>query len=667
MAEFKLGRIRFIWKGDWTPSTVYYKDDVIRYGGNNYVCIAGNTSTSDFYNDLSSFWNKISDGQEWKADWTTSAYYKVNDVVKYGGSLYIANTGHTSSATESINITGITFDSIEGTVTFAHDATNKILFAAGSTVQISNVIPSEYNGSYTVESADETSVTVTSGLELSYVSGGEILTGLEVDITKWDLYGEGFDYKGDWTVSTRYKENDIVKYNAVIYIATQEHVSSSLLVDGLELDIDKWDVFSTGFFWRSNWATETRYRKYDIVRYGGSIYVCNTGHTSVDNFTDGLEADIVNWDIFNQGFAYRNDWESDVRYRFNDVVKYGGGLWICTNPHTSQTALSLNESDWAQFVEGLEFEDSWSAGTVYQPGDIVSYGGFTYTALTINNSKIPTEYPADWSLFTAGFRFLGDWGDDSTNQDYRTGDVVRVNGYTYLCIEDTQTEVNFKVTVVAEPEGNRYYLNGEKTPDLTFAVGSTFVLTQNDGSNDAHPLLFSATQHGTHGGGIEYTNNVSYFLDGVEVVDSAAYIAGFAAAGNRRIEITIDSSTPDPLYYYCFYHDQMAGDAQIDIVPDSVIKPPSANWERLNSGFEWRNAWTDATYYNLGDVIRYGESSYICVTEHVSDETVEENRPDQDDGTYWNLMAGGPELSVMNTEGDLVYFGDYPLALLAKH
>ena len=31
MAEFKLGRIRFIWKGDWITATTYYKDDIVRY------------------------------------------------------------------------------------------------------------------------------------------------------------------------------------------------------------------------------------------------------------------------------------------------------------------------------------------------------------------------------------------------------------------------------------------------------------------------------------------------------------------------------------------------------------------------------------------------------------------------------------------------------------
>ena len=142
MADFKLGRIRFVWKNNWSSSTVYYKDDIVRNGGNTYVCVTGHTSSSDFPTDASSFWNKISDGQEWKSDWQTSTYYKENDIVKYGGYLYICNTAHTSS------------DNIED------------------------------------------------GLELDL--------GIDSTQEKWDLYAEGFDYKDNWTISNRYKINDIV-------------------------------------------------------------------------------------------------------------------------------------------------------------------------------------------------------------------------------------------------------------------------------------------------------------------------------------------------------------------------------------------------------------------------------------------------------------------------
>ena len=52
MAEFKLGRIRFVWKGAWVTGTVYYKDDIIRQGGRTYFCNVGHTSSALFSNCL---------------------------------------------------------------------------------------------------------------------------------------------------------------------------------------------------------------------------------------------------------------------------------------------------------------------------------------------------------------------------------------------------------------------------------------------------------------------------------------------------------------------------------------------------------------------------------------------------------------------------------------
>src|SRR5210317_1573955 len=102
MAEFLLGRIKFVWKGNWTTGTAYVKDDVVRHGGKVYICIAAHTADADFYTDLENQtprWNIFADGQQWKGDWAINTVYKAGDVVKYGGYLYIANNGHTSADT----------------------------------------------------------------------------------------------------------------------------------------------------------------------------------------------------------------------------------------------------------------------------------------------------------------------------------------------------------------------------------------------------------------------------------------------------------------------------------------------------------------------------------------------------------------------------------------
>ena len=320
MAEFKLGRIRFVWKDAWTGSTTYYKDDVISFGGKIYICVQGHSSAADFFTDLEivpSKWNLVSDGQTWKGTWTTATTYVYGDIVQYGARLYIATAVHTSQATAA--------------------------------------------------------------------------AGLEADIANWDVYAEGLNWKGTWTVSTRYIVNDMVKY-------------------------------------------------------GGTTYVCNTYHTSAASDALGLENDQSKWDIFNQGLDFKTTWSTGTQYKINDVVQYGAALWISTSAHTASALFSTDIAYWTEFVRGFQFESDWEPLRVYQPGDIVRYGGNQYIALTNHSESNPFTETTDWQLFTQGIKFLGEWGDDSTQQDYRAGEVVSHGGYTYLCITDHQNQEPPNVT-----------------------------------------------------------------------------------------------------------------------------------------------------------------------------------------------------------------------------
>jgi len=314
MAEFKLGRIRLVWKGAWVADTVYYQDDVISLGGKTYICVIGHTSAADFFTDLNiipSKWNLVSDGQTWKGEWQTSTRYIFNDIVSYGARLYICNTIHTSAATTAL--------------------------------------------------------------------------GLEADAASWDTFVEGLDWKGNWTTNTKYLINDVVKY-------------------------------------------------------GGTTYVCNTIHTSAATTALGLENDLAKWDIFNQGIEYKSNWAGSTRYKINDVVRYGGSLWIATSAHTSTTIFQSDSANWEKFVEGFQYEGEWDAYAEYQPGDIVQYGGNQYIAKTNHTGEVPSTSTANWDLFSEGFKFLEDWGADSADYEYRVGDVVRHGGFTYLCTADHQNQ-----------------------------------------------------------------------------------------------------------------------------------------------------------------------------------------------------------------------------------
>jgi len=114
----------------------------------------------------------------------------------------------------------------------------------------------------------------------------------------------------------------------------------------------------------------------------------------------------------------------------------------------------------------------------------------------------------------------------------------------------TSSVTTYTVTVASGSNyygsGNKYYIGGSVSPTLTLNEGSTYRFDQSDGSNSTHPLRFSTTANGTHGGGSAYTTGVT--------------TSGTAGSSGAYVEITVASGAPT-LYYYCVNHGGMGGQA----------------------------------------------------------------------------------------------------------
>ena len=486
MAEFKLGRIRFVWQGSWTALQSYVVDDVVNNGGKTYICVINHTSSSAFATDFEANppkWNLVSDGTAWRGDWTTDTYYNLGDLVKYGGIVYVCKTVHTSAATTA---------------------------------------------------------------------------------------------------------------------------------SGLEADQAKWETFATSYNWTGTWATSTKYRLNDMAQYGGTVYLCTTAHTSDASATNGLEQDSGKWTVFTSGIKYLGAWSgSSVRYKLNDVVKYGADLWICVTPHTSSA--SFDDVKFQVFVNGLQFEDSWSSSATYQIGDVVTYGGYAYIAKLNHTNISPTDAvdgDANWDLFTTGFNFQGEWNSSTA---YKLGDVVRRGGYTYLAVLDGTNQA---------------------PPNLTYwevlNTGVKFISTLEtysgvSGSNvsgTGTSATFDVTRSGT-----KYTVAIpggstgTGYANGNVIKILGSQLGGISPANDLLITVSGSSG------------------GNITSVTVSGISV----------------TWTSGNTYILGDVVMWGVSSYICVSAHVA---VSGNRPDADfTATYWNLLASGTEPAVLEQQGDMFYYG----------
>jgi hypothetical protein len=464
MADFRIDRIRFTWKGDWTPLTAYVKDDIVRYGGKSYVCLVGHDSTDSFYAALENIntatepdipapaWGLWFDGYEWKGQWTNGTYYNVGDIVEYGSIVYLCNAEHTSkSATAVLSVTGASGTGSLATITFAPQAIKP--YTIGSTITVAGMLPTGYNGSQTVTACTTSSVTFansTTGFNIGGTVSGVSQIGLEGDQAKWTAYAKTDKWMSVWTTSTRYKLNDIVKYNGIIYRCTVPHTSINTQALGLENNQGNWEVVESADKWRTDWTATTRYRANDLVKWGGRVYRCLTGHTSATYVSPtwfGLELDSINWEVVTNGIEYKSTWTYPTRYKLNDIVKYGADVWICTEAHVSSA--SFDTLKWSVYIPGLEYLSGWSSTTKYIPGDIVIYGGYSYCSSTHNLNSVPSNSPANWSLLSTGYNRRDDWSLAAT---YRVGDVVRRNGQLYVANTDSTavetTDTNYWTLVV---------------------------------------------------------------------------------------------------------------------------------------------------------------------------------------------------------------------------
>ena len=112
--------------------------------------------------------------------------------------------------------------------------------------------------------------------------------------------------------------------------------------------------------------------------------------------------------------------------------------------------------------------------------------------------------------------------------------------------EPTSVDTTYTVTVASYYGSNYFYIDSSRAPTLSLTEGNTYRFDQSDASNSTHPLRFSTTSNGTHGGGSEYTTGVT--------------TNGTPGSSGAYTQITVASGAPT-LYYYCTNHSGMGGQA----------------------------------------------------------------------------------------------------------
>ena len=112
---------------------------------------------------------------------------------------------------------------------------------------------------------------------------------------------------------------------------------------------------------------------------------------------------------------------------------------------------------------------------------------------------------------------------------------------------------DYIITVLNPGAGNRWYIDGSLTANLTLYRGFTYKFLVKDSSNSSHIFRFSSTQDGTHNGGTSFSAGVTS--------------TGTPGDGDgaTAVYFTIPNDAPDVLYYFCTQHSDMASAAVITV------------------------------------------------------------------------------------------------------
>tara|TARA_R100000654_G_scaffold6429_2_gene16858 strand:+ start:665 stop:2047 length:1383 start_codon:yes stop_codon:yes gene_type:complete len=193
-------------------------------------------------------------------------------------------------------------------------------------------------------------------------------------------------------------------------------------------------------------------------------------------------------------------------------------------------------------ITGVGFQPDWVwIKNRSSASDHVLFDAIRGVKVAINSNDASADDTISNSLTafnTDGFSVSGNSSTNTSSANYV--------GWSWLA-GGTAPAITYTVKVVSD-SGNKYRFDdfGTSAVTLDLQEGGTYTFDQSDSSNSGHPLRFSTTSDGSHGGGSEYTTGVT--------------TTGTPGSAGAKTVITVAASAPT-LYYYCTQHSGMGGQA----------------------------------------------------------------------------------------------------------
>ena len=325
------------------------------------------------------------------------------------------------------------------------------------------------------------------------------------------------------------------------------------------------------------YSGSTTYKVNDVVRYGGNLYV----YKNATNAAAILPTTTTHWSLMLEGFNFRGPWDVTATYIVGDIVNYGGLLYNAID-HSIGVQPDDDVTKWEKFLEGFSWEGEWSSTTAYQEGDVVRNGGNLFIAKRDTTGDLPGDAAtaADWDLFAPGTNPRGEYDE---TEDYFLNDLVTVGSRTYRALE---------------------HVSAGERPDDTYTAPAT------------NPWVLQNV-------GLSYRGNWATGTD-YEIDDLVRH-------GGQTYIVKLRHEAPADF---------------VDSIDDGDV-------EIFTAGTRWRGTWATAQVYLIGDLAFDGVTTYIATADHTAGATF------VDDLAYWDVYSQGADyLPAQNTNENKVLTTD---------
>jgi len=271
---------------------------------------------------------------------------------------------------------------------------------------------------------------------------------------------------------------------------------------------------------------------------------------------------------------------------------------------------SFVEDYWELWIPGLDFDNVWTEDAIYQPGDIVLYGGYLYQSKIINNVNLTPSYNADdssdaWELISKAFDMTGPW---DANTEYKVGSVITYGSDLYVAIQDSLGKNPGNNTIQVGYEANG-------------SSGTTIVVNTID-SVDPKSI----------------TTGMTVIGEGFARGQSVQTVSTNEITGKTTIVLT---EAPDGA-----------------IADDTILTFAGTTypyWELMIPGTTWKSKWrNNGVAYKQDDIVYWKNATYACIQEHSSALV---NRPDNDFlNNYWILYLLHDQRNSLSDVGEMVIY-----------